>query len=346
MVKEFVPYSVINLIILSKQSQLKTNTSQTTSNQTSSISTGQSNSSLSSSGISPALFHTMHLHTVRHNNQSKDVSPPANWQIQSSNKDSFRMRSASTSSSDDFVVVSPKLNRDKPKKFTTMASVNASINKLNGGTSIVRRHTLTFGTRATTTHSALFMSALKPSNINSTSEDIVKLVRSQQNICMRMMASKSASNLTSGIQGTDVNYVGVRTQVCSSKTPKLTCQNDKVVKKTILNLSPLSISASSVSSSSGAHSSETHPSNSNSSHSSLMSESRDRTTCMPPLSGSTVSKVLVTSLADEVGSVSKMSSTATTTTPKTIEINEVLINEPCSSVTSTSKNNTKYESFI
>lgn len=79
----------------------------------------------------------------------------------------------------------------------------------------------------------------------------------------------------------------------------------KAVKKTILNLSPLSISASSVSSSS-ANSNETHQSNSHSSRSSLISESRERGAGGSSVGAVASAKVFVTSLADEVGSVSQM----------------------------------------
>lgn len=245
-----------------------------------------------SSGISPAHLRKKHLLS-----QYKVSSLPASRQVQESiiAKDNFvqRSSSSSTSNSDDFSVVSPKLNRNKPKEIITTSEALHLV-KGNLGMPIIRRHTFAIGAEksVTTCGLGLFIRSVKPINTDSNSYEIKKLVRNRH--LPGLMVSKSASNLA-GIKK-DTNSIS------PNKTSTMTHQNDKVVKKTILNLSPLSISASSVSSS-GGHSNEIHHLNSNSSHS-LIGENCELTTFAVT---SNTTKVFVTSLANQVGSVRKMS---------------------------------------
>lgn len=316
---------------------MRANRNQTTKNQGSSSSTGRSSSS-SSSGISPALLHSKQS---KNSNKSKNMSSDVSLQKRSSlvNKENFFFRSAS-SSSDDFAVVSPKLNRNQPMMniLTTTETVGTA-NKFITCASIVRRHTITFGSEKSEAAISSALTSLMNNTIVPTTDDKTKSKRRLIKASKRWIDSKSATNLTYTIPGN--KCTNLLSQACTLKLPKTTNQNDKAVKKTILNLSPLSISASSVSSSSG-QSNDNHPPNSNS-NSSLMSERRSLRRSFENRANS--GKGLVTSLADEVGSVTQMS---TSSAVKTAECEaEMRSSEPFNvSDTLTSKTSSKYESFI
>lgn len=65
---------------------------------------------------------------------------------------------------------------------------------------MTRRHTIAFGScePAASTPSIRFLRNLKQVNIETTSAEVVKLLRRQQKMRMRIMGSKSATNLLSG----------------------------------------------------------------------------------------------------------------------------------------------------
>lgn len=220
------------------------------------------------------------------------------------------------------MIVSPKLNRTRPQTSIT----NNPTFKPIAGVSITRRHTIALGSHTVSTQSARFLRNLKQIDIESTSDEIIKLVRRQQYLKKKVKSSKSASNLadeTVEPVGERISRVVMKSQVSSE-------ENSKTMKKTILDLSPLSISASSVSSSS-ANSNDANLSKSNSSRSSLMSENREKKAKL-------IEKVLVTNLADEVGSVSQMSTSATN------NVDSELKNNVKKNLNLNSK--TKYESLI
>ena len=188
---------------------------------------------------------------------------------------------------------------------------------------IIRRHTIALGTVDQESSSSTsppnnsgYICKLKRLNEVSKRTDVSRglVTRRDQNRCR--LTSKSATNLIYSVGGGQQIKPSPQQQAANTDEDE---DQKAAVKKTILNLSPLSISASSVSSSSAsaASANDIQPSNSNSSRSSLMSENNK--------AAAAVQKNLVTSLADEVGSVSKMSSATTATTTITKQKFESLI---------------------
>jgi hypothetical protein len=174
--------------------------------------------------------------------------------------------------------------------------------------------------------STRFLRSLKKLNITSTNE-IAKLIQrpcATQQSTTTKLGSKSVSNLPS-LSASTASAMQLATTKQTNKlleTSNKQGDHHKAVKKTILNLSPLSISASSVSSSS-AHSNSNVDGDgggcggggggsggggdSNSSRSSLMSDQMTNSSSNNNNNNSTTNqknqqKILVTNLADEVGS--------------------------------------------